>query len=144
MVAAWRQEAGSSLAIAGGLILLLLFVRLRRPRDTLAVALPPAAAVLVTAAAMSAFDQGLTIVHLIGLLLTAGIGLDFALFSRSFRTDPQSTARSRRAINTCALSTGGVFFVLGQSTIGMLQMLGLTVALGILLSWLFSRMGQPA
>ncbi len=109
----------------------------------LAVVLPPAAAVLVTAALMSRFDGGLTIVHLIGLLLTAGIGLDFALFSRSFRRDPPAAARSRRAINTCALSTGGVFFVLGQSVIGMLQMLGLTVALGILLSWLFTRIGQP-
>ncbi|MDZ7789071.1 MAG: hypothetical protein U5L08_00970 [Xanthomonadales bacterium] len=143
MVAAWRREASVSLGIAAGVILLLLGLRLRRPAEILAVALPPAAAVLVTAAAMSYFGGGLSIVHLIGLLLTAGIGLDFALFSRSFRGDPPAMARSRRAINTCALSTGGVFFVLGQSTIGLLQMLGLTVALGILLSWLFTRIGQP-
>ncbi len=143
MVAAWRGEAAVSLGVAAGVIILLLGLRLRRPAEILAVALPPAAAVLVTAAAMSAFDGGLSIVHLIGLLLTAGIGLDFALFSRSFRDDPPALARSRRAINTCALSTGGVFFVLGQSSIGLLQMLGLTVALGILLSWLFTRIGQP-
>jgi predicted exporter len=143
MVAAWRQEAGVSLGIAAACIALLLLLRLRRPRETLAVMLPPASAVLVTAATMSQFDGGLTIVHLVGLLLVAGIGLDFALFSRSFRKDPPALAKSRRAIATCALSTGGVFFVLGQSTIGMLEMLGLTVALGILLSWLFSRIGQP-
>ncbi|WP_376692909.1 MMPL family transporter [Wenzhouxiangella sp. EGI_FJ10409] len=143
MVAAWRRDAGLSLGIAAGIILLLLGLRLRRPSEILAVALPPAAAVLVTAAAMSHFGGGLSIVHLIGLLLTAGIGLDFALFSRSFRGDPPAVARSRRAIDTCALSTGGVFFVLGQSSIGLLQMLGLTVALGILLSWLFTRIGQP-
>ncbi|RFF30012.1 MMPL family transporter [Wenzhouxiangella sediminis] len=143
MVAAWRGEAGLSLGIAAALIVGLLWLRLRRARETLAVILPPAAAVLVTAALMSRFDGGLTIVHLVGLLLTAGIGLDFALFSRSFLGDPPAAARSRRAINTCALSTGGVFFVLGQSVIGMLQMLGLTVALGILLSWLFTRIGQP-
>jgi len=143
MVASWRREAGLSLGLAAALIVLLLWLRLRRPRETLAVALPPAAAVLVSAAAMSHFDAGLTIVHLVGLLLIAGIGLDFALFARSFRGDPPAMARSRRAINTCALSTGGVFFVLGQSTIGTLQMLGLTVALGILLSWSFTRIGQP-
>lgn len=143
MVAAWREEAGRSLAIAAGVIALLLWLRLRRPREAVAVMLPPAAAVLVAAAAMSHFDGGLTIVHLVGLLLAAGIGLDFALFSRSFDTDPPAAARSRRAINTCAVSTGGVFLVLGQSAIGMLQMLGLTVSLGILLSWLFSRIGQP-
>ncbi|NBB93679.1 MAG: hypothetical protein GVY32_10980 [Gammaproteobacteria bacterium] len=143
MVAAWRQEAGLSLGIAAALIVLLLWLRLRKPAETLAVLLPPVAAVLVTAAVMSLLDNGLTIVHLIGLLLTAGIGLDYALFSRSFHRDPPAAARSRRAINTCAVSTGGVFFLLGQSSIGMLQMLGLTVALGILLSWLFSRIGQP-
>lgn len=143
MVAAWRQEAGLSLGIAAVLIVLLLWLRLRRLKDLLAVTLPPAAAVLVTAAIMSHFDDGLTIVHLIGLLLSAGIGLDYALFSRSFRSDPPAAARSRRAINTCALSTGGVFFVLAQSSIGMLQMLGMTVALGILLSWLLTRIGQP-
>ncbi|RFF27433.1 MULTISPECIES: MMPL family transporter [unclassified Wenzhouxiangella] len=143
MVAAWRQEASLSLGLAAALIVLLLWLRLRHPVETLAVLLPPASAVLVAAATMSHLDGGLTIVHLIGLLLTAGIGLDFALFSRNFRTDPPAAARSRRAINTCAASTGGVFLVLGQSTIGMLQMLGLTVALGILLSWLFSRIGLP-
>jgi predicted exporter len=142
MVAGWRREAGLSLGIAAALIVALLGVILRSPRETVAVLLPPSAAVLVTAAVMSHFGGGLTIVHLVGLLLSAGIGLDFALFSRSFRGDPPAMARSRRSINTCALSTGGVFFVLGQSSIGMLQMLGLTVALGILLSWLFSRIGQ--
>lgn len=143
MVAAWRSEALWSLGIAAALIVTLLWLRLRRPKETLAVTLPPAAAVLVTAAIMSRFDGGLSIVHLVGLLLTAGIGLDYALFSRSFRGDPPAVARSRRAINTCAVSTGGVFLVLGQSSIGLLRMLGLTVALGILLSWLFTRIGQP-
>lgn len=143
MVAEWRRDAGTSLGAAMLLIMALLLLRLRGWRDWLAVMLPPTAAVLVSAAALSLFDAGLTIVHLIGLLLVAGIGLDFALFTRNFRTDPPVLARSRRAINTCALSTGGVFLVLSQSVIGMLQMLGLTVALGVLLSWLFSRMGQP-
>src|SRR5699024_9055187 len=107
MVTAWRSEALWSLGMAAIVIIGLLWLRLRRPREVLAVALPPAAALLVTAAVMSRFDGGLSIAHLVGLLLTAGIGLDYALFSRSFRGDPPAVARSRRAINTCAASTGG-------------------------------------
>lgn len=143
MVAAYRQEAGRNLGIAALIIIGLIALMLRSLRDTVAVVLPPAAAVLVTAAGMSLIDQGLTIVHLIGLLLVAGISLDYSLFRRAFHLDDQARARSRRAINICAVSTGGVFLVLGQSSIGMLEMLGLTVSLGILLSWLFSRIGQP-
>lgn len=143
MVAAWRQEVGVSLAIAAVLIVVLLWFRLGRLREGFAVLLPPTAAVLVTAAGMSLFDGGLSIAHLVGLLLVTGIGLDFTLFARRFRADPQIAARTRRAINTCALTTGAVFLVLAWSQIGLLQMLGLTVAVGILLSWLFSRFGQP-
>ena len=143
MVAAWRQEVGLSLAVAAVLIVMLLWFRLGRLREAFAVLLPPAAAVLVTAAGMSLFDGGLSIAHLVGLLLVTGIGLDFTLFTRRFRADPQVAARTRRAINTCALTTGAVFLVLSQSRIGLLQMLGMTLTVGILLSWLLSRIGQP-
>lgn len=143
MVAAYRQQAGRNLGIAALIIITLIALALRSLRDTAAVVLPPTAAVLVTAAGMSLIDQGLTIVHLVGLLLVAGISLDYSLFRRAFHLDDQARARSRRAINICAVSTGGVFLILGQSSIGMLEMLGLTVSLGILLSWLFSRIGQP-
>ncbi len=143
MVAAYRRDAGSSLAIALGLIVVVLLVRLRNIAVTLRVLVPPLAAVMFTAAVFAAFDQGLTIVHLVGLLLAAGIGLDFAIFSTTLAGDDRSRARTNQAVSLCALSSGGVFLILGQSDIGLLRMLGLTVATGILLAWLFARLCQP-
>jgi predicted exporter len=143
MVAAYRRDAGASLLLALALIAGLLLLRLRQPVLTGLVLLPPLAAVVCTAAILSHFDHGLTIVHLIGLLLAGGIGLDFSLFSRTLSADRRTRAQTNRAVNLCALSSGGVFLILGQSDIGMLRMLGLTVALGILLSWIFARLCQP-
>ena len=143
MVAAYRQDAGQSLAIALALIGIILLLRLKNLRLTARVLVPPLAAVLCTATLFSVFDQGLTIVHMVGLLLAAGIGLDFAIFSSTLANDARARALTNRAVSLCALSSGGVFLILGQSDIGLLRMLGLTVATGILLAWLFTRLSQP-
>lgn len=143
MVAAYRLDAGQSLAIALALIVALLLVRLKDIRLTMRVLLPPLAAVMCTATVFSVFDHGLTIVHLVGLLLAAGIGLDFAIFSSTLAGNDRSRALTNRAVSLCALSSGGVFLILGQSDIGLLRMLGQTVATGILLAWLFARLCQP-
>ncbi len=143
MVNAYRRDAGFSLSIAMGLIALLLLIRLGSLRLAGSVLLPPLAAILCTAAIMARLDGGLTIVHLVGLLLAGGIGLDFAIFARTMADERRQRARTNRAIGLCCLSSGGVFLILGQSDIGLLRMLGMTVALGILLSWLFAKTCQP-
>jgi predicted exporter len=143
MVAAYRNDAGLSLGAALLLIAGLLWLRLGSLKLTALTLLPPLAAIACTAALFSHFDQGLTIVHLLGLLLAAGIGLDFSIFSRSLASDRREQARTNRAIGLCLVSSGGVFLILGQSDIGLLRMLGLTVACGVLLSWLFARLCQP-
>lgn len=143
MVTAYRRDAGFSLAIAMALIAVLLLLRLGSLKLAAGVLLPPLAAMLCTAAIMARLDGGLTIVHLIGLLLAGGIGLDFAIFARTLSGDRRLRARTNRAIGLCCLSSGGVFLILGQSDIGLLRMLGLTVALGILLSWIFAKISQP-
>jgi len=143
MVDRYRSEAAQRLLLALGLIVFLLGLRMRSLGETLAVIGPPLAAALCTAAIMSSWQQGLSLVHLIGLLLATGIGLDFALFNRMMARHGDSSHRTRRALAVCAISSGGVFLILGQSTIGMLNMLGLTVSLGVLLSWIFARLLSP-
>lgn len=143
MVAEYRREVLVSLAIAVALIIAVLLIRLRALGPAARAVTPPLAAVICTAAVMAQFDGGLTIVHLIGLLLAGGIGLDFALFSLALTDSAQRRDRTNRSIGLCALSTGGVFLILGQSSIGLLNMLGQTVATGILLSLIFTWMTQP-
>ncbi|MEX0914565.1 MAG: hypothetical protein WDZ60_01625, partial [Wenzhouxiangellaceae bacterium] len=142
MVASWRRDAGISLAAALALIAAFLWLQTRKPALTARIMLPPLAAAACTAAVMSLADGGLTIVHLVGVLLAAGVGLDFSLFAHLRSDHRDQSSRTRHAVNICALSTGGVFLILGQSQIGMLRMLGLTVALGVLLSWIFTRLSR--
>ncbi|MDT8449378.1 MAG: MMPL family transporter [Wenzhouxiangellaceae bacterium] len=144
MVSAYRRDAGISLAIAAVLISLLLWLRLRGLLLTMSVLTPPLAALLCTALIMSMLHQGLTIIHMIGLLLASSIGLDYAIFSMTLNRSNEQIERTNHSINVCALSSGGVFLILGQSDIGMLHMLGLTVATGIFLSWIFSRSMQAS
>ena len=142
MVASWRRDAGISLAAALALIAVFLWLQTRKPALTVRIMLPPLAAAACTAAVMSLADGGLTIVHLVGVLLVAGVGLDFSLFAHLSSGYRDQSLRTVHAVNICALSTGGVFLILGQSQIGMLRMLGLTVALGVLLSWIFARLSR--
>jgi predicted exporter len=143
MVSAYRHDASFSMAIAALLIAVLISLRLGNAWLGLRIITAPLAATLCTALVMSQLDQGLTIIHLIGLLLSASIGLDYAIFSMTMTGPDQPRERSNQAIRVCALSSGGVFLILAQSGIGLLHMLGMTVTLGILLSWLFSRLMQP-
>lgn len=143
MVADYRREVGLSLGIAVLLIVVGLALRLGGARPAVQVLLPVAAAVVCTAALIARLDQGLTIVHLIGLLLAGGIGLDFSLFSRGLSASRRQAGLTRRSLALCAVSSGGVFFILGLSEIGLLRMLGQTVAAGILLSLIFAWMSQP-
>lgn len=142
MVADYRRDVLVSLLGAVVLISGLLLIRLRRARLTGRILLAPLAAMLCTAAIMAMVHSGLTIVHLIALLLVGGIGLDFSLFANTLSGTEAQALRTRRATLLCAFSSGGVFLILGLSTIGLLQMLGITVASGILLALVFAWMSQ--
>ena len=76
-----------------------------------------------------------------GLLLVAGLGLDYALFlSRS------EAAAERKATNigvlACVASTTIAFMILAASSIPVLKFLGLTVATGSLVSFAVAWAGS--
>lgn len=146
MVRGYRREVLASLGVALLLIVGLLMMRLRSARTCWAVLQPPLAAVALVAL-LTALAGGISIVHLVGLILVAGIGLDYALFLQRLMGDREVAARTLWAVALCAASTGGVFLILASSSIGLLADLGATASTGILLAatlaWL-SRKDTPA
>ena len=123
---------GVFVVIAG---LLLWRISPRRAAWALAVVL---VCVLSTAAALRWVGGPLNIYHLTGLLLVAGIGLDYGLFL----TRPGcGRADDRHAVASCAASTAGAFGVLAASSIPALQGLGRAVALGTALCFLVAWLG---
>ncbi|KPQ22672.1 MMPL family transporter [Halomonas sp. HL-93] len=95
------------------------------------VLLPPLGAVLVTLALFSALNIGLTLFHLLGLLLVLGIGLDAGIFSTEHPDSPAVWL----AISLSCASSLLAFGLLSFSSTPALHYLGLTCLVGLAAVW---------
>lgn len=135
--------AALRLSALGGLaILLLLFLWLRSPQRVLRVVLPLAAAILCVIAALLAANVKLSLLHLIGLLLVAAIGSNYALFFdfSSAQQDETERHRAQLSLLVANLATVGSFGILALSQVPLLAAFGVTVAPGAFLAFLFSAL----
>jgi predicted exporter len=77
-------------------------------------------------------------------LLVFGIGIDYGLFFSRQEPDVRMRQRTLHALSVCALSTVSVFAILSLSAVPVLQDIGITVWLGVLLSFVFALLlSQP-
>jgi len=139
LVAGYQSRTWRVLGVVLAVIAVLLLWRVRPARA--AWSLLCVLAALALAAAVLRWVAGpLDLYHMIGLLLVAGLGLDYALFLGRDEADVTDT---RHAVATCAVSTGVAFAVLAASAIPALRSLGSAVVLGVVISfalaWLSSR-----
>jgi predicted exporter len=128
-----------------------LAINLRSARRLLNVVAPLLAAVIVVAAMLALSGQRMTILHLIGLLLIAAVGSNYALF---FDQPNKETLRDKAAGQTPAphriqpstlaslafanITTVIGFGLLGISTVPVLNAIGVTVGPGAILALLFA------
>ncbi|MDR7380193.1 putative exporter [Rhodoferax ferrireducens] len=117
-------------------IVVLLAVVLRSPIAVLRVLAPLAGAVLCVAAALVSVGQSLTILHLVGLLLTVAVGSNYALFFSAGQGE--ITPRILASLLFANLTTVVGFGILGFSQVPVLQAMGLTVGPGAILALCFS------
>jgi len=100
------------------------------------------AAILGTIAVNAALTAQLSIFNLIALVLVAGLGLDYGLFmSRPEAGSPQAQ-RTRHAVFVCVASTLLAFLILATSAIPILASLGTTIAIGVSMNYLLTRLGS--
>ncbi len=139
----YRHQA-MLLALLGALaIVALLFLSFRSPRRVYAVVAPLAAAVVVTVALLAASGGRLSIFNLVGLLLVVGVGSNYALFFERRDAGGEASARLLReriivSLMLANLCTVIGFGVLTFSRIPVLHGIGMTVAIGAILSLVFS------
>ena len=123
--------------LAAGLVLifaLLLFVR-QNLATTLRILLAMASALVITAAVLSLLGEKFSLFHILASLVVIGVGLDYGLFF-SWKADISAERRrSLHGIAICAISTTIVFGLLACSSIAVLRVIGLTVALGTCLTF---------
>jgi predicted exporter len=141
LLRAFRNDTIRAVSIAAVLMVGLLLLDRHRPRRILWLALTVAAALAVTIACVTLMHEKLTVIHLIGLLLVFGLGLDYALF---FSRDESAAERgcTRHALLACSASTVLAFGILGGSSIPLLKDLGVTVAIGSAASFLLAWAGR--
>ncbi len=134
LVASFRHDA--LVRVAWGIIfmVLILWLGLRSLRAALTTLWPVLLALGLTITLLLWSGEKLTLFHLISLLLTLGLGIDYSLFFG--RTDDLATRqRTLHAVLLCMLSTAAVFGTLGLSAIPVLKAIGQTVAIGTVASF---------
>jgi predicted exporter len=131
-----REAILLSLAGVGG-ILVLLAVSLRSPLRVVRVMLPLAAAVITVVGILVLCEQRLTILHLVGLLLTVAVGSNYALFFGAGH-DTAISPQTLTSLLFANLTTVAGFGLLGFSQVPVLQAIGSTVGPGAVLALLFA------
>ena len=105
------------------------------------IGLTVAASLGTTLAVTSVVHGGVTVMHLVAMLLVVGLGLDYALFLSRSETSREQ-AETRKGVFACAASTTLAFGILAGSAIPVLKFLGLTVATGSAASYLLAWSGS--
>jgi predicted exporter len=127
------QAAGGALAVV-----VLLAWHLRSLRRLASVLLPLAASVVLVLAGLTLAGAALGVLHLIGLLLVAAIGSNYALFFDHLRMRGSADPDTLASLLTANLTTVVSFGLLATAKVPALAAVGSTVAPGALLSLLLA------
>jgi len=134
MLDGFRREALRQATLGAVLIFVLLAAGLRSLRRAGRVTAPVAAAMPLVIALLVVSGQHIGVFHLVALLLVLGIGLNYALFFERPPADDAERERTRLAIALCSTSTAITFGCLAFSATPVLHAIGITVALGSVIS----------
>lgn len=145
LIQGFRAETLQRIQWAMLFIIVVLSAGVRSVRGLTAALLPVSLAIVVTMAILLFAGQSLSLFNLVALLLVFGIGIDYGLFFSREEHDPPMRRRTFHALSICAISTVSVFGILSFSAVPVLQDIGITVWLGVLLSFIFSFfLARPA
>lgn len=136
LIGGYRAQALRLAGVGALAIAILLWVGLRDLRAAFRVMLPVYTAIAMTVALFAGAGVGLTLFHLVSLLLVLGVGLNYALFFNRVELGTESEGETSLALSVCFLTTIAAFGCLATSRIPILSAIGLTVSIGCALSLL--------
>lgn len=121
-------------------IIVLLLLVFRSFARTVRIILPLLAAIITVTAGLALFGQQLIILHLVGLLLVAAVGSNYALFfdRAEGSTAPVILPSTLTSMLFANLTTVAGFGLLAFSSVPILQAMGVTVAPGVILALVYS------
>ncbi len=119
-------------------ILLVLAASLRSAQRVLTVFLPLLASVAVVTAGLHLLNVQLTLLHLVGLLLTVAVGSNYALFFEAQSQPGPHDPRIHASLLFAVLTTMAGFGVLAFASVPVLAAIGMTVGPGAVCAWCLS------
>ena len=131
---AYRNKAQFMLILGILAIFVILLMRYRSFISALRALLPAAFALLILLGIWGLSGSPMGILHLIGLLLTAAVCVDYVIFFMENKSD--NTTLTFQAITVSALTTSVAFACLGAAENPALHALAWTVAPGVLAGFL--------
>lgn len=135
-ITSFRNAALVRLGAGLIVIMVLLYTVLRDFGLTLRILFAMISALAMTAGIMLLLGEKFSLFHILASLVVIGVGLDYGLFF-SWKTESlEDRRRAFHGIAICAISTTIVFALLAMSSISVLHVIGLTVALGTCLTFL--------
>jgi predicted exporter len=136
LVGDFRTQVLQRVSAGSLLMLFILWYGLGSLKSALKILLPIALAILTTVGVLLLSGEVLNLFHVISLMLVLGIGMDYSLFFNRREQQMGDSLMTLHAVSVCALSTAGVFAILASSSIPVLHAIGLTVAIGVVMSYL--------
>ncbi|HEY0334648.1 MAG TPA: MMPL family transporter [Stenotrophomonas sp.] len=138
LVAAYRTRLLLALAVAALLLVATVGAALRSPKRMLRVLLPMGLTTVLVLAVLRVAGTELNLFHLIGLILGAGLGLDYGLFFEHAGEGREDQLRTLHGLVVCSVMTVLVFALLALSSIPVLRAIGVTVTLGVLCNFVLA------
>jgi predicted exporter len=120
------------------LVIALLLLRYRRLRPAVAAFFPSVLVTLLMLGGFAAFGVETNLLHVIGLVMVLGMGVDYGVFVVDTSTDSDEMGITMLSTFLGSITTVLTFGVLAFSQHPALQALGVTIGIGILLSFLLA------
>jgi predicted exporter len=138
LVAGYRLESLRLFALGVLCIALVVYAGLRSVEKTVRVVLPILAAAALGVATLVAFGTGLTVVHLVALLLVIGVGLNYGLFFNRGHRNRDEDALTRLSLIVASLATLCASIALTTCDTPVLRAIGTTIAIGTVYAFMFA------
>jgi predicted exporter len=150
----FRETSMRQMLVGGVLVVLLLALRYRRWRPTIAACLPPLLVAVIVLGVLAVAGVQANLLHVMSLIMVAGMGVDYGVFLVDSAEHPEAFGATMLSLLMSCLTTVFVFGTLAFSSQPALQAIGVTTGIGILLSYLlapvtllalgFGRRAEPA
>lgn len=134
----YREQTGVMMAVAYAVIALLLCWRYR-PAQAMRVLLAPAFAAWVTLGVLGYAGVQINLFHVLALLLTLGVGIDYSIFFAESDTHRDATML---AVVLSTITTLLSFGLLSLSDTAAIRSFGIVVSIGLVCALLFSPLAQ--